>query len=144
MISLVLAYCFVIMHSPFPSHDSVGLYFKIQKLSHAGAYLLAKFEAVADRKMYHATNYIISGHSLQHLCLAAVPALLSIMLMRRNIKLKGYCPMDMEFFCFIYSSSLKCSVWEDCTLHLILSVLFSYYGFTDHIFGEWWGTFSAA
>ncbi|KAH7523817.1 hypothetical protein FEM48_Zijuj06G0052200 [Ziziphus jujuba var. spinosa] len=54
-----------------------------------GAYLLAKFEAVADRKMYHATNYIISGHSLQHLCLAAVPALLSIMLMRRNIKLKG-------------------------------------------------------
>ncbi|ONI33213.1 hypothetical protein PRUPE_1G411500 [Prunus persica] len=51
-----------------------------------GVYLLSKFEAVADMKIYHANHYIISGHSLEHLCLVMVPVLLSIMLMHRNIK----------------------------------------------------------
>ncbi|KAJ4954229.1 hypothetical protein NE237_031061 [Protea cynaroides] len=53
----------------------------------AGVYLFAKFEAVADRKIYKATHYIISGHSLEHLCLVMVPVLLSMMLMFRSIKI---------------------------------------------------------
>ncbi|XP_075672394.1 uncharacterized protein LOC142641920 isoform X2 [Castanea sativa] len=52
----------------------------------AGIHVLAKFEGVADKKIYRANRYIISGHSLEHLCLAIVPVLLSIMLMYRNMK----------------------------------------------------------
>ncbi|XP_044463531.1 uncharacterized protein LOC123194406 [Mangifera indica] len=52
----------------------------------AGVHLLAKFEAVADKKIYRANHYIISGHSMEHLCSAVVPVLLSIMLMFRNTK----------------------------------------------------------
>ncbi|XP_010262110.1 PREDICTED: uncharacterized protein LOC104600710 isoform X2 [Nelumbo nucifera] len=51
-----------------------------------GVYLLAEFEALADRKIYRTNHYIISGHSLEHLCLVMVPVLLSVMLMHRNIK----------------------------------------------------------
>nr|XP_011458907.1 PREDICTED: uncharacterized protein LOC101307374 isoform X1 [Fragaria vesca subsp. vesca] len=52
----------------------------------AGAYILSKFEAFADMKIYHANQYTISGHSLEHLCLVIVPVLLSIMLMHRTRK----------------------------------------------------------
>lgn len=52
----------------------------------SGVYLLAKFEAVADGKIYRINHYIISGHSLEHLCLAMVPILLTIMLMSRSVK----------------------------------------------------------
>ncbi|KAL4194654.1 hypothetical protein AMTRI_Chr05g60540 [Amborella trichopoda] len=53
----------------------------------AGFYLLAKFEAAADRKIYSANRYIISGHSLEHLCLVMVPIFLTVMLLSRNIKI---------------------------------------------------------
>ncbi|OVA08432.1 Ceramidase [Macleaya cordata] len=53
----------------------------------AGLYLLATFEDVADRKIYGFNHYIISGHSLEHLCLVMVPVLLSIMLMYRSIRI---------------------------------------------------------
>lgn len=56
----------------------------------AGFQLLAKFEAVADRKIYNKTHYIISGHSLGHLCSAIVHVLLSVMLMCRNTKLQRF------------------------------------------------------
>ncbi|PON56364.1 Ceramidase [Parasponia andersonii] len=49
-------------------------------------YFLSKFEAVADRKIYHANHYFISGHSLEHLCLALVPILFSLMLIYRSNK----------------------------------------------------------
>ncbi|XP_015573067.1 uncharacterized protein LOC8259580 isoform X2 [Ricinus communis] len=52
----------------------------------AGVCLLAKFEGALDRKIYRANRYFISGHSLEHLCSAALPVLLTIMLMYRNIK----------------------------------------------------------
>uniref|UniRef100_A0A7N0VCP5 Ceramidase n=1 Tax=Kalanchoe fedtschenkoi TaxID=63787 RepID=A0A7N0VCP5_KALFE len=52
----------------------------------AGAYVLARFEAVADQKIYRANHYVISGHSLGHLCLVMVPILLSIMLTFRSLK----------------------------------------------------------
>lgn len=55
-----------------------------------GIYLLAKFEAVSDRKLYRANNYVISGHSLEHLCLALIPFLLSVMLIYRERKFKRY------------------------------------------------------
>ncbi|KAK7831216.1 hypothetical protein CFP56_027569 [Quercus suber] len=55
----------------------------------AGIHVLAKFEGVADRKIYRVNRYIISGHSLEHLCLAMVPVLLSIMLMYRNMKFQS-------------------------------------------------------
>ncbi|KAH1124270.1 hypothetical protein AAZX31_06G048400 [Glycine max] len=51
-----------------------------------GIYLLAKFEGATDRKLYHVNNYIISGHSLEHLCLALIPILLSVMLIHRELK----------------------------------------------------------
>ncbi|KAI3955270.1 hypothetical protein MKW98_020903 [Papaver atlanticum] len=52
----------------------------------AGVYLLAKLEAFADMKIYGLDHYIISGHSLEHLCLVMVPVLLSIMLMYRSTR----------------------------------------------------------
>ncbi|KAI4379656.1 hypothetical protein MLD38_005927 [Melastoma candidum] len=52
----------------------------------AGIYLLSKFEAVTDRKIYMANNYIISGHSLEHICLAMFPTLLTFMLSYRSVK----------------------------------------------------------
>lgn len=55
-----------------------------------GIYLLAKFEAVADRKLYRVNDYIISGHSLEHLCLALIPCLLSVMLIYRERKFQRY------------------------------------------------------
>ncbi|XP_012077283.1 uncharacterized protein LOC105638145 [Jatropha curcas] len=54
----------------------------------AGACLLAKFEAALDRKIYHANRYFISGHSLEHLCSAAIPVLFTIMLMYRNVRMQ--------------------------------------------------------
>ncbi|KAI9118423.1 hypothetical protein K1719_010755 [Acacia pycnantha] len=51
-----------------------------------GIYLLAKFEAVADKKIYYVNSYIISGHSLEHLCLALIPILLSVMLIYRELR----------------------------------------------------------
>lgn len=56
------------------------------KLFGTGIYLLAKFEGVTDRKLYRVNKYIISGHSLEHLCLALIPTLLSIMLIYRELK----------------------------------------------------------
>ncbi|CAK9144741.1 unnamed protein product [Ilex paraguariensis] len=50
----------------------------------AGVYLLGQFEVVADRKIFKVTRYVISGHSLEHLCVAMVPGLLTIMLMLRS------------------------------------------------------------
>ncbi|KAF3447533.1 hypothetical protein FNV43_RR12719 [Rhamnella rubrinervis] len=64
-----------------------------------GVYLLAKFEAAADRKIYRANRYLISGHSLHHLCLAIVPFLLSIMLMHRSIKLQRALPVRVVGGC---------------------------------------------
>ncbi|KAL3744483.1 hypothetical protein ACJRO7_013706 [Eucalyptus globulus] len=52
----------------------------------AGIYLLSKFEAFADRRIYHANSYIISGHSLEHLCLAMLPVLLTMMLLNRTLR----------------------------------------------------------
>ncbi|KAI4316523.1 hypothetical protein L6164_024501 [Bauhinia variegata] len=52
----------------------------------AGIYLLAKLEAVADRKLYQLNNFTISGHSLEHLCSALIPVLLSVMLTYRGLK----------------------------------------------------------
>lgn len=52
-----------------------------------GAYLLSKFEGVADRKIYRMNRYIISGHSLEHLCLVLFPVMLFLMLMLRSIKM---------------------------------------------------------
>ncbi|KAL6344687.1 hypothetical protein AAG906_002593 [Vitis piasezkii] len=51
-----------------------------------GVYLLAKFESVADNKVYRATWYLISGHSLEHLCSVIFPVLLTLMLIFRSIK----------------------------------------------------------
>ncbi|XP_021606482.1 uncharacterized protein LOC110610732 isoform X2 [Manihot esculenta] len=56
----------------------------------AGVYLIAKFEAALDRKIYHANRYFISGHSLEHLCSAVIPVLFAIMLMYRNIRIQSY------------------------------------------------------
>lgn len=53
----------------------------------SGFYLLAKVEAIADRKIYSINRYIISGHSLGHLCLVMVPVMITMMLWFRNIKL---------------------------------------------------------
>ncbi|XP_077211560.1 uncharacterized protein LOC143846854 [Tasmannia lanceolata] len=53
----------------------------------AGFYLLAKFEAFADKKIYSVNRYIISGHSLEHLCSTMVPVMLTVMLWLRNIKI---------------------------------------------------------
>ncbi|MED6159533.1 hypothetical protein PIB30_043104 [Stylosanthes scabra] len=54
-----------------------------------GIYLLAKFEGATDKKLYHANNYIISGHSLEHLCLSLIPIVLSIMLIYRETKFQS-------------------------------------------------------
>ncbi|KAE9609330.1 hypothetical protein Lal_00020427 [Lupinus albus] len=51
-----------------------------------GIYLLAKFEGATDRNLYRLNNYIISGHSLEHLCLALIPILLAVMLIFRQHK----------------------------------------------------------
>ncbi|KAJ4833785.1 hypothetical protein Tsubulata_014698 [Turnera subulata] len=55
-----------------------------------GVCLFAKLEAALDRKLYHANRYFISGHSLEHLCTAVVPILLTVMLMRRNLRFQRY------------------------------------------------------
>lgn len=52
-----------------------------------GVYLLARFMAIADKKVYSVSRYAISGHSLEHLCLAMVPMMLTVMLWFRNIKI---------------------------------------------------------
>ncbi|XP_050365181.1 uncharacterized protein LOC126783708 isoform X2 [Argentina anserina] len=54
------------------------------KYTHSRYWLWAA--AFADMKIYHANQYTISGHSLEHLCLVSVPILLSIMLVHRNRK----------------------------------------------------------
>lgn len=68
----------------YPSNYTHARYW----FSSIGVYLLAKFEAVSDKKLYRANNYVISGHSLEHLCLALIPFLLSVMLIYRERKLK--------------------------------------------------------
>ncbi|KAK6273870.1 hypothetical protein POUND7_010953 [Theobroma cacao] len=50
----------------------------------SGVCILAKIEALADMKIYRANNYIISGHSLEHLCSAIAPVLFTVMLMHRS------------------------------------------------------------
>ncbi|PKI70700.1 uncharacterized protein LOC116201540 isoform X2 [Punica granatum] len=52
----------------------------------AGVYLFSKFEALADKKIYHSSSFLISGHSLEHLCLSMYPVLLTVMLMNRKLK----------------------------------------------------------
>ncbi|ONK66631.1 uncharacterized protein A4U43_C06F10360 [Asparagus officinalis] len=53
----------------------------------AAFYLLSRIEALADMKVYSVNKYAISGHSLEHLCLAMVPLVLSIMLWLRSIRI---------------------------------------------------------
>nr|CAN80191.1 hypothetical protein VITISV_042374 [Vitis vinifera] len=64
-----------------------------------GVYLLAKFESVADNKVYRATWYLISGHSLEHLCSVIFPVLLTLMLIFRSIKTPRY----LSFVVVLYS-----------------------------------------
>ncbi|XP_010519849.1 PREDICTED: uncharacterized protein LOC104799163 isoform X1 [Tarenaya hassleriana] len=52
----------------------------------SGAYILSGIENLADSKIYNANRYLISGHSLGHLCSAAAPILLTIMLLYRSIR----------------------------------------------------------
>uniref|UniRef100_A0A0E0JF77 Pentatricopeptide repeat-containing protein n=1 Tax=Oryza punctata TaxID=4537 RepID=A0A0E0JF77_ORYPU len=52
-----------------------------------GFYLLARFEGLADRKVYSVNRYFISGHSLEHLCFAMVTLILTVMLSFRNVKI---------------------------------------------------------
>lgn len=52
--------------------------------------VLAKFEEVAERKIYNANCYFMSGHSLEHLYLALVPVLFSFMLMYQNMTVQRY------------------------------------------------------
>lgn len=52
----------------------------------AAAYAIAKIEGLADSKIYNANRYIISGHSLGHLCSAVATLLLTIMLLYRSIR----------------------------------------------------------
>ncbi|KAG9455672.1 hypothetical protein H6P81_000180 [Aristolochia fimbriata] len=53
----------------------------------SGFYFLAKLESLADKKIYRVNRYMISGHSLEHLCLVMVPIMLTVMLWFRNIKI---------------------------------------------------------
>ncbi|KAH7572453.1 hypothetical protein JRO89_XS04G0258700 [Xanthoceras sorbifolium] len=62
----------------------------------AGVHLVAKFEAVADRKIYRANHYIISGHSLEHLCSVMVPILLTVMLLYRNTRFQSLLAYSTE------------------------------------------------
>lgn len=55
-----------------------------------GFYLLARFEGFADRKVYNANGYFISGHSLEHLCLSMVSFILTLMLSFRSIRIARY------------------------------------------------------
>ncbi|GLT75925.1 hypothetical protein SLA2020_476150 [Shorea laevis] len=66
----------------FPPKYSHSMYW----LWAAGACIVAKVEALADMKIYRANRYIISGHSLEHLCSAIAPVLLTVMLMHRSIR----------------------------------------------------------
>ncbi|XP_020097222.1 uncharacterized protein LOC109716288 [Ananas comosus] len=52
-----------------------------------GFYLLARFEGIADKKVYSVNRYFISGHSLEHLFLAVVSIILTVMLCLRSIKI---------------------------------------------------------
>lgn len=54
----------------------------------AGFYLLAKIEEAEDKPIYKLTHYIISGHTLKHLCAAMVPVFLTIMLSRRTVNIE--------------------------------------------------------
>ncbi|XVE97679.1 hypothetical protein REPUB_Repub03eG0039700 [Reevesia pubescens] len=47
-------------------------------------------EALADMKIYRANNYIISGHSLEHLCSAIAPVLVTVMLMQRSSRIQRH------------------------------------------------------
>ncbi|KAF3494545.1 hypothetical protein DY000_02053340 [Brassica cretica] len=48
----------------------------------AAAHSVSKIEGLADSKIYNADGYIISGHSLGHLCSALAMLLLTVMLLR--------------------------------------------------------------
>ncbi|XP_058781129.1 uncharacterized protein LOC131655251 [Vicia villosa] len=51
-----------------------------------GIYVLAKIQGITDKKIFRVNNYFITGHSLEHLCLALIPISLSIMLIYRELK----------------------------------------------------------
>ncbi|CAK8569852.1 unnamed protein product [Lathyrus sativus] len=84
MFQLILPLAIAVAAFLYPSNYTHSGYW----FSSIGIYLLAKFEAVSDRKLYRANNYVISGHSLEHLCLALIPFLLSVMLIYRERKFK--------------------------------------------------------
>ncbi|CAN8236667.1 unnamed protein product [Cochlearia groenlandica] len=50
------------------------------------AYVIAEIEGLADNKIYNVDRYVISGHSLGHLCSAVAVVLLTIMLLYRSIR----------------------------------------------------------
>lgn len=52
--------------------------------------VLAKFEEVAERKIYNVNCYFMSGHSLEHLYLALVPFLFSFMVIYQNMTVQRY------------------------------------------------------
>lgn len=96
----------------------------------SGFYLLARFEGIADKKVYSVNRYFISGHSLEHLFLAVVSIILTVMLCLRSIKIARY-PHNhkwMDIFWFFIKplvstqtnltiSSLYRKKWNLCRLH---------------------------
>ncbi|GAU34454.1 hypothetical protein TSUD_06650, partial [Trifolium subterraneum] len=84
MFQLILPLAIAVVAYMYPSNYTHSTYW----FSSIGIYLLAKLEAVSDKKLYRANNYVISGHSLEHLCLALIPFSLSVMLICRERKFK--------------------------------------------------------
>jgi hypothetical protein len=68
-----------ILLPPKYSHSSYWLWA-------AGWYLLAKIEEAYDMKFYRWTHFVVSGHTLKHLCAAMVPVMTIIMLSCRNVR----------------------------------------------------------
>ncbi|CAJ2675212.1 unnamed protein product [Trifolium pratense] len=89
MFQLILPLAIAAVAYMYPSNYTHSTYW----FSSIGIYLLAKLEAVSDKKLYRANNYVISGHSLEHVCLALIPFLLSVMLICRERKFKRYLMM---------------------------------------------------
>ncbi|XP_004498885.1 uncharacterized protein [Cicer arietinum] len=84
MFQLILPLAIAVAAFVYPSNYTHSRYWFLS----VGIYLLAKFEAIADRKLYRTNDYVISGHSLEHLSLALIPFLLSVMLLYRERKFK--------------------------------------------------------
>lgn len=89
-----------LIHWPWQASEAELFHLNIWKLSGTGVFLLAKFESVADNKIYKANRYLISGHSLEHLCSVIFPVLLTLMLICRSIKTPRYLSTE---FCFTSS-----------------------------------------